>query len=77
MGHGAPLFSALNPRRLAMVVVVVQPLGAGAKVPWSALQTQKNQPHKLGVDPQQGEFNIASTPVLRQHFLVTNLVHFV
>jgi hypothetical protein len=38
MGHGAPLFSALNPRRLAMLVAVaqLQLLGAGAganKVP--------------------------------------------
>jgi hypothetical protein len=40
MGHGAPLFTifsalklGLNPRRLAVVVVVAQPLGAGAKVP--------------------------------------------
>jgi hypothetical protein len=33
MGHGAPPFSALNPRRLAMVVVVAQLVGAGAQVP--------------------------------------------
>jgi hypothetical protein len=33
MGHGAPPFSALYPRRLATVVVVAQLVGAGAKVP--------------------------------------------
>jgi hypothetical protein len=35
MGHGAPPFGALNPRRsaLVLVVLVVQLLGAGPEVP--------------------------------------------
>jgi hypothetical protein len=33
MGHGAPSFSALNPRRSALVVLVAQLLGAGPEVP--------------------------------------------
>jgi hypothetical protein len=33
MGHGALSFSALDPRRLAMVVLVAQLVSAGAKVP--------------------------------------------
>jgi hypothetical protein len=32
MGHGAPPFSALNPRRSVLVVLVAQLLGAGPEV---------------------------------------------
>jgi hypothetical protein len=53
MGHGAPPFSALNPRRSALVVLVAQLLGAGLGSALIRALNAKTRPHKLGVDQVQ------------------------
>jgi hypothetical protein len=57
MGHGAPPFSALNPRRSALVVLVAQLLGAGLGSALVLIRAPnaKTRPHKLGVDLEGGE----------------------
>jgi hypothetical protein len=52
MGHGAPPLSALNPRRSALVVLVLvaQLLGAGLGSALIRALNAKTRPHKLGVD---------------------------